>query len=751
MRKFDRQKQKKWDRHILIIAGIGVLLSGLRFLTYRDPGAGDLDPTRAVIGEIEAMDNDARLKNPWNYDWKKAQEHQAVQVGDSIYTGAHSQSVIRLKDGGRIHLAESTLITMVDAGGMKVPEIGQGNVVLDLKGKMKISIGGEIFEIDGNGAKLEISKGANAAPVFNVLQSSGSVNIEHGNRSFKLAHRQKSSFPLENPVVVGDSLVLKWKSVLPELLDPERHVVQVDRFDDFYQTQDGRIVARAERLVTSHEPIEVHWKAPKDATVFLQSSHDADFKWIAQQETLKTGRAFLSGATVGPNYWRLSLDHERWAQAAVVHVAAIPWGAKDLKARLERHEFFILKDSVKVRVGLPRDPAIASHLIEVARDPEFRDRAVTLSASKIWVGEFTEPGDYFVRVRSLNASNEISAASKTERFVVEKPEWPTAPRIARTDFEGTAGQPVRLSWMDAKGPSELTIKDAAGKLVSRQRVTRDFVDRVFDRPGVYQATLRGSDRWGRRSQDQRDFTVNIRPQTRLAKGEPPPLLRRPAQENGSISNKLNAFERDFLNMRYKDSIFQVEGAALAQYSSEEASRGNEVQSALALTLRSMTWFGANGIEASLKKAIFSPAAGGGTVDPLQLEAHYRRRWMLGFNPFSSFKESEFSGIVGYETYRNSGTARMASHYELMKVGFGLEFPLFSRMDTGGEVLLGQGFDASSKYEIAGHLHYYLRRDLSMGAGYRMHLFNAGSKASAPLGVPYREAYGEAYSTLRWHY
>jgi len=471
---------------------------------------------------------------------------------------------------------------------------------------------------------------------------------------------------------------------------------------------------------------------------------------VKQQETSKTGQTFLKNATLGATYWRLSLDHGRWTAPAMVNVTAVPWKPSDGAAHVDRRELWILKDSVKLRVGLSKDPAVRSSIVEVSRDPDFRASALVRTEEKSWIGEFSETGLFYLRTRSLNANDEISAYSPVVEFMVNKPEWPTAPHLSQKIFEGTAGEPLFMSW-NSVGPADLLIKDEGGNRYSSEKVNASSITKTFSQAGIYRATLRGSDRWGRVSRDHQSFTIAIRPKARLAENQPPPLLRRPTQETGSVAAKLDSIERDFMNQRYKNSLFQIEGAAVAQYSSEEVMNGNEVQSALAVTVRSLTWYGDHGAEGALKKALITPNTGGGTVDPLQIEAHYRHRWMTAFNPFSKLKESEISAILGYEMYKNSGTALMAPHYELMKVGFGLEFPLANRMDTGGEVLWGQGFDSSTKYEISGHFHYYLRRDLSMGAGYRMHLFTAGSDASSPLGVPYREAYGEAYSTLRWHY
>jgi hypothetical protein len=141
----------------------------------------------------------------------------------------------------------------------------------------------------------------------------------------------------------------------------------------------------------------------------------------------------------------------------------------------------------------------------------------------------------------------------------------------------------------------------------------------------------------------------------------------------------------------------------------------------------------------------------GNVHPLQAEARYHYRFLLPFNFLSKFKQSRMSLFTGYEYYRNWGGSLFAPQYDLMKFGFTLAFPLFYRWDTGGEMVYGHGFDSSKKYEVAGYVNYFWERNLSLGIGYRVHLFEAGSPVSSPLGLPYREGFGEGYSVVRWHY
>lgn len=110
-----------------------------------------------------------------------------------------------------------------------------------------------------------------------------------------------------------------------------------------------------------------------------------------------------------------------------------------------------------------------------------------------------------------------------------------------------------------------------------------------------------------------------------------------------------------------------------------------------------------------------------------------------------------SWLAGIELYRNQGNGPFSKGYDLLKTGLTFEFPLLSRWETGGELIYGYGFDSSTKYEISGHIHYFLLEEWTFGVGYRLHLFQAGSEATTPYGLPYREGFGEGYSAVKWHY
>ncbi len=231
-------------------------------------------------------------------------------------------------------------------------------------------------------------------------------------------------------------------------------------------------------------------------------------------------------------------------------------------------------------------------------------------------------------------------------------------------------------------------------------------------------------------------------------------LRKPtATETATSSLKLEPDITGFLNPNYLSSKLSFEGAAFTMYSQDQVEQGKANPTALMLGIRTMNWFDNQGVEASFKTKVSTISSSQASdVAPMQLEARYHHRWSLPFSPFSRLGSSQMSLFAGYEYYRNpQGGSLFSPRYDLLKAGLALSFPVDRRWDTGGELAYGYGLDQSQKYEISGYLSYYLQKNWSIGAGYRMHLFIAGSDESSPLGLPYREGFGEGYTVLRWHY
>lgn len=222
------------------------------------------------------------------------------------------------------------------------------------------------------------------------------------------------------------------------------------------------------------------------------------------------------------------------------------------------------------------------------------------------------------------------------------------------------------------------------------------------------------------------------------------------KESGTSRISLTQTEPPAIPPVSQRSLVQFEGAGFGMVSSAQGEQGMPSPLAGILGLRFLTWFGANGVEASVKKKAFDYNAAAQVVSPEDFEARYYRRVCPSWPSWSLIRGYCASGAIGYEAYRNFGSSFFIPHYEVLKIGAMLRFPFLENWETGGEVLYGLTRDGSHKYELSGLLDYRFGGNWAFGAGYRVHLFEAKTTQSSPSStLPYREAYGELYSLLKY--
>ena len=205
------------------------------------------------------------------------------------------------------------------------------------------------------------------------------------------------------------------------------------------------------------------------------------------------------------------------------------------------------------------------------------------------------------------------------------------------------------------------------------------------------------------------------------------------------------------NEVYKSSLFSIEGLLWTIQSTQQYYDGASAPIASGVGVRATHWWNNFGVDASGKTGLMGLNGTGREQTSLKdFEGVLLYRFYTPF-PFSLSRELQISLFGGYEMYRN--TADMFSNeYNLMKFGTSLEFPVASHWSTGGLFGYGYGLDASTMIEVSGHLIYYLNPKWSLGGGYRLYLFQAGSASAAGDGqLPYREGYTEGYSVLEYHY
>ena len=709
----------------------------------------DLDEdggNRPVVGQITDFQNDTRHKSNEGFSWNKARQKQKIRVGDSVFTGANSFSRVELEKGGHVDLGSNTLVNFEDMQGIRVPNLRLGNFKLAVDGTMKVILDNKVTEISGKGSEVQIILGGNSKPQIRLLKGQATIKKDQGQ-----AIALKKDEILRQPADAG-------KNIKPQLdaMEMPNTIFRTDEFLDFYERLPEGIIKRAERRQEINVPVNLQWRQDGNIkTVFGQVSNSPQFdRWVQTFESAGDGQETMANVFLGRNYWRISLERKNWTKTKGFFVKSEPLKIPSPRIEIKKTELLMFDEKVYAEATIAADPGLKHFVVEMSRSPEFKpqETVVQWSSERNLSWYFNQVGMVYIKARGVNESMQVTGESPVMKLSVIKPEKALPPLLAKDQFEVYENEGLKVSW-DASSNAkayEIELRNSKGEVIQRRKVKSPHWAWDGGKLGHYQAKVVAVDKYGRKSETAAPLDIKVVPKPVMAKKEEEKRKLASTPEN-TLTTKIENKDLIYLNRNYPSSKVTLESSGFTMYSSEQIGR-QEQPVALLMGLRVQQWFGSHGAEGSLKTKTIGLNSASDQASPLQAEMRYHYRWMMGWNLLSKLKESQISAILGYELYRNpSGGSSFASQYDLLKAGFSLSFPFLHRWDTGGEVLGGTGFDQSKKYEIAGYLNYYLRRDWSMGVGYRLHLFEAGSAASSPQGLPYREGFGEAYSNVRWHY
>lgn len=722
-----------------------------------------------VVGKISYIENDTRHQQEGTFLWKAAENRQDIHLGDGVFTGSKSRSQVKLKDGGDVSLGENTLIVFRKIQGNEIPNLATGNFRLKVTGDMKIAIAGKITQIKGDNSEVQIVLNKkDAKPRIKLLQGTVKVQQEDSEKPIELKNQEEMAFlmeptdeesikelaaeiPIERIPAAEAAVAPPIEPKVSQKTSDETYVY-IDQLYDFYDKKEDRLFKKAVRpnYVTLQKNIT--WEKQGDVKVIYgQHSESGDFKtsvfpFESQESEFKLSHVFL-----GENFVRLSLDNSQWDEIHKFTVEAKPLDVEAPKVLFERKEFALLDEPLKINGKLAS--SLSKFVVEVSRDPEFPVSATHI----LWLSkkEFNlkvgEEGSVYFKARAVNEKLELTSLSEIFKLDIYRPQVPVTPRIAKEKLTVFPNEVAHIDWSPVENAKEysVSIKDENNNIIEDKIVKKRQFSWTAKKIGQYKMEVSSVDQYGQKSREPALASIKVKPELRPQVVNTADVApRKPAAVETTVYSEMKIEDNSKTNAALSSSKFQFEGALFTMFGQEQ----NASPRVFALTGRVLNWWDANGFEGLVKSKVANASGSGDDIpSPFQIEARYHRRWNLPFNLLSASGGTQFSLIGGYEVYRNSAPG-YSPGYDLFKAGFSVDFPVLQRWDTGGEVLYGYGSDKSTKYEIAGHINYYPKMNWSMGVGYRMHLFEAGSDKSAPPpGVPYREGYGEAYSALKWHY
>jgi hypothetical protein len=465
------------------------------------------------------------------------------------------------------------------------------------------------------------------------------------------------------------------------------------RVYDLYDQDEFVLTPKTEFPSKVQKSHRVSWTKDKAPRFYLQLAREANFAGAEIVEVQGNSYEFKE-VFLGENFWRVSEDQKNWTEPNRFSVASEFLKDPPPEVVIENREVWLDSEIVYAPVELKTVSPATGFVMEASRTSGFEPENTKTfwSADAKFRVSFFAPGEYFYRFRAVNSSQEMTEWSIPQKFVVK------IPSERRKEDESE--------------------KESSGKLAVHK---------------IHPQTKSKLPKAGSRE-------IQL----------PPPLKDEQKPAASSVAKGPERAISPYLNEKYSSTKVDLEGSVWALQSKEQTFQGAEMPIATVVGIRGHKWWDRHGIEGVYKMKALSANQTGGDISPQSTELRYHYRFFTP-SPYRLARELQISAFAGYEMYRSAKSNLFSSKYDLIKFGTSLEFPLWKKVDTGGEFVYGTG--DGQKYEISGHIHYYLKRDWSFGVGYRIHLFEAATKNSTPEGVelPYREGYTEGYSVLRYHF
>jgi hypothetical protein len=743
------QKLNFKDRKVQAGSAIAFLLLLLLFwgLTYL--GDDNEDLTAEIVGEINLSEG-AKLKRSKSVEWTKARSGKNVRVGDSLFTNDGARAGVTLTDESKIRIEENSLVVFTNLAGVDLVNLVQGRFRLQIEGSLGVLINGQPARISGSNSEVEVIVDKDRLPQF-TLVSGSAAHISMGGRKFALQGEKPQlavqvAKPEPMPVIspnppeksgagAEESDSEEFASESPSENGPTPNL---NPEDEFGKQVESEAKQQYEQQLKVAESLGL---VPPSEAPGVEPTQLAGAEEPLPQT--KTGQVYNHRWTLYDLY---ETKGEGIVRRPPVDVITNAQHVLKLEAKGRTADTLFLK------LGHAED----MHDAEILELPFERE----LKLSKVHVGD-----NFWAASFDKKYWSELHRFTATPIFtgtpVVPQAQWSEEAKDAAIVY--FKGKNLRDSAvLEVSNSSDFAEGATAIHYTTRNaiEIPADETRRLYLRARIVNEKMQISNYSRVTHLDSKLVIARRLAQAKAAKVPPaiakleqppaPTPERATAAVNETSAPLLNDFI-NYYNRHYSDSRVQVEVAGSSMYSNVQTDSQKTAPIAGTLGVRVYNWWNNHGFEGSLKTAVMALKQSEEKSEPTTAEARYHYRFKTGF-PFNWARELQTSIFAGFEMYRNAAAKVYSRQYDLIKLGTAFDFPVKDRWDMGGELVYGAGLESSKKYEISGFFHYFLDPRWSLGAGYRLHLFQAGSSTASADGLlPYKEAYGEGYSVLRWNY
>ncbi|CAN5714298.1 hypothetical protein BH10BDE1_BH10BDE1_03580 [soil metagenome] len=723
-----------------------------------------------VVAVVESVERDVRQRPVEEASWYRAEAHAEIQRGDAVYSGAQSRSRVKMKSGGVLELGEETLVIFDDVDGVTVPDVSRGQVKIKINGQMKIAISGEVAEFTGAQSELVLNSNGGVRNVkvvageASIRASGASKRAIRAGETFELAKvlKKSSSAKVEAPLV--------GESVSPNLISLRRKIVALDEGDRKTAAE------TAPAALTDASPVALAAPVPEPAAEPVAETGIVSAPPVPEVAAMETAPMVAATAVVKEALSPVepSLNVQRVMKVQEVYQRK---GSALLVPRTG------LK-FLKTPVALAWNGAVPEEKIflQLSKEASFKNTWLEREATgtNVVIDQW-KTGKSFWRVsrdgQSWSSSGEVTVkpqvsisqapsvkALKNKVSVFAKGKGPEAQ--AKLLFEDSGLKKVR-GWV-LQGSSSALFPAGTSKTVF---VSKDRIDVPLHRPGHYFFRVRSVASEGEIS----TYSTAIEVQALNAAAAPVPL--RMAKRRAPKQREIAAVEPELkadtsLNESPLDDVYQpkaetrtranlktlvekdpnrarpwqvtIEGGESALVSSEQIG-ASDAADIHVLGLHGGYDDGKNSGHFGYRGQLGGGNGEGSAQASSKFEARYTRWWQMPWQPL------RLGWLGGFDRYRNDGSVRFSKGYDSAKTGLDVGISFSEKWKGGGNILVGGWTDSNRVYELGGFLSYDLSREIAFGLGYRVSLFEAGTAASAPIALPYREALGEVYSALQFSF
>lgn len=669
-------------------AVLGVVVPA--FLLFDFPFLSNLPASnRPVIGQIQYLKKDTRTRSADSLTWVEAKPNQAIHIGDGIYCGDESSAIVRLTEGSVINVGEKSLIYLRNEASKKVVDLDHGNFRIQINGEIKLAVGNSIISLEGNGSDVQILKDPKTQAKIKLL--SGNARISTAN---------KPTIDLARDNLVQVDLMGQINSVGSTDLS-EHATLMTNETPDLASKPEPVIhIWQLRDLYESNGPQLKERPSP----LFIPTS--MNLSWLMASSAPSKLIVELGNSEDFENTIRF------FGEPRALIIDKVFDGNNFIRASYDGLKFSYPQKFVAHAEFLANaKPLAVADTLDIILLDDQTPVGITLTSPIAEMG--------FIAQASSNPQFENSEIFWTQesRLIVSV----LSPGYHYYRFRSINAKNEISEWSE---PLVINaIRPDLPKAPPLAKLKRNRKTNKYDSPQIEKSSM-----------------LERAPTSELRKNEEPALA--------SISTQLNETRSTHHSSNYNKSQLSLEGFAWTIYGSQQAS--SELPLTTGLGVRLIHWLNKLGLEGILKSGVLGLNQAAKETSFQDLEARLHYRFFTGF-PWSLAKELQVSLFAGAEIYKNSGLA-LSNGYDLFKFGTALEFPWGQSWLGGGEFTGGYGFDGSRKYEVSGHVGYFIDSKWSLGVGYKIHLFEAGSTKTAAQGVlPYREGYTEGYSILNYHF